>query len=255
MRGEMIKKIKENTKIGEDILFKIVEWIRPGVATYKLNEIAKQEFRKYNALPSAKFYNLDYYLSMAINEELLFGEISKKKKIKEGDLIKLSLGIFKEGYCSDLALTLGIGKLSSTERRLIKVTAQAMDKVISILKNGLKVQKISMTIENTFKKYRLNPICEIMGHGIGKNLHEPPVIPNCQNLPFVDYDFKLKKNTIVCIEPLATTGSGKLIRKDKVRFIMKDKKPSTHFEFPILIKDKGNEVLGKRIFEYIKSLK
>lgn len=255
MIQEKIFQIKENTKIGEDILFKIVKAIRPGITTYKLNQIAEEEFKKNKALPSAKFHNPKYSISIGVNEEVLFGEISKAKKIKTGDVVTLGLGIFKNGYFSDMALTLIVDQGSLAKKRLVIGTAKTLYNIVQKLKSGIMVKNISDFIENNLKKYGLKPIHEIMGHGIGKHLHETPAIPTCKDLPFVDYNYKLRKNEIICLEIIATFGSGAVIRKNKKGFITRDKKPTAYFELPVLIKDKKVEILGKKIFEFIKSLK
>jgi len=254
MNKKDINKIKENTKIAEDILFRTAEVISPGVSTYELNQIARREFEKNKALPSAKFLGLPYWISVAINDEVLFGKISRNKKIKDGDVVKVALGIFKEGYFSDLAFTINVGTIPKESKNLIMGTSEALKSVLNKLSVGIIVKEISTIIEGTLKKHNLNPICEIMGHGIGRSLHEPPAIPNCKDISFVNYDYRLKIGDIICIEPIATTGNGEVIRRDKTSFITKDKKPSAHFELPVLIDKEKIQILGKRIFKYLESL-
>lgn len=256
MDQKAIDQIKENTKIAEDILFKVIKSIKPGITTYEVDQIAKQEFEKNEVLPSANFLSFPHYISISINEDVIFGKISKKKKVQEGDVVKLTLGIFKNGYFTDLGFTLIAGNGSSLKRRrLIEGTAMALYNATQNLKSGVTVREISSIIENALKQYNLNPVSEIMGHGIGRNLHEPPFIPNCEKLSFIDYNLKFCKNAIVCIEPVATSGNSKVNRKNKISFITKDKESVAHFEFPVLIKDKGIEILGKKIFEHIRFLK
>ncbi|MDI6603231.1 MAG: M24 family metallopeptidase, partial [Patescibacteria group bacterium] len=166
MTQKAILQIKENTKIAENTLFKIVNSIKPGISTYELNRIAKQEFKKNNALPSTKFLGLKHYLSIGINEEIFFGEISKTKKIRKGDVIQISLGLFKNGYFTDLALAKTIGRVSLEKEKLVKGSAMALYKAINLLKSNLKLYEISNLIEKTLRGYNLTPICEIMGHGL-----------------------------------------------------------------------------------------
>lgn len=254
MNKKVIKKIRENTIIAEDILFKIFKFVNIGVTTYELNQIAEQEFKKNKGLPSAKFLGLPLSVSVAINNEVLFGKITKDRKIEDGDIVKLALGIFKDGYFSDLGLTVIVGTTTKENKKLIIGTAEALMEAVKKLSVGISVKEISTTIEDTLRNYDLNPICEITGHGIGRNLHEPPAIPNCKNLSFIDYDYKFRIGDIVCIEPIATTGTGEVLKKNKITFITKDKTPSAHFELPILIKKDGVEILGRRTFEHLKSL-
>lgn len=254
MSQRVISQIKENTKIAETILFKILNSIKPGISTYEVDRIAEKEFKNNNVLPATKFLGLKNSISIAINEEVLFGEISKVKKIKESDVVKIGLGIFNKGYFADLAFTIIAGEAKETNKKLIKGTASALSKVIPLLKSNVKIYDVSNLIEATLKNYNLKPICEITGHGIGRNLHQPPSIPNCKNLSFIDYNLRLKENDIVCIEPIASTGEGKLLQKNRGRFITKDKKPTAHFETPILIKKNGAEILSKKCFKFIREL-
>ena len=191
---------------------------------------------------------------MSTNEELFFGEISKNKIFKEGDAIKLALGVYKDGFYTDLGLTTIVGKPDNRVKRLLNGTAMALCNAINKVKEGVEVKVLSNEIESTLKKYKLLPISDITGHGVGRNLHEPPSIPSLTNLELIDYEAKLVRDTVICIEPLATLGNPKLLQKKKMMFVTADKDICAHFEIPVLVRKNGFEVLTPKIYDYVKSL-
>lgn len=250
------EKIRENTKIAEEILMKIIKKANKEVSTFELNEIARKEFEKYKAKPAAFLFGYPNYISIAKDEQVFFGPIDKKEFLKEGDLVKIALGLYKNDYFTDLGFTFLIGEASEEKKNLVKGTANALSKAIGVIKPDAKIYEISRIIEETLTSYNLSPVYEILGHGVGRNLHEPPYIPNKTRLPLIDYEDKIKEADIICIEPIATAGNGKIkkVGKGRLDYRTKDKKPVAHFELPILVKREGSKILAKTLYELIQEL-
>lgn len=246
-----IKRIKENAEIGANIILNIYNKIETGDSTEKINQIAREGFEKHTAEPSAKFLGSDNYLSVSINEEVLFGEISEDKQLKQGDVLSLGLGVFKDGYFADLGFSFSVDK--EENENLISGNAKAFVSAIDSLQAGETVENISENIESTLEKNDLHPICEVCGHGVGRKLHEKPTIPNCTGLDFVDYEYEFKENEVVCIEPLAAKESYSGIKKNGLKFSLSENNISSHFELPVLIKESGADVFGNQLLhKYIK---
>ena len=247
--------IKENTKIAEEILLKIIENTKEGVSTYDLNRVAEKEFKRYEAMPSTFVFGYENYISVAKNEEVLFGKISKEEILRQGDLVKIALGLFRNNYFTDLGFSLLLGNENEYPKKqtLISGTAHALCKAIERIKEGTVIDVVSGTIEDTLSKYDLAPVYEIMGHGVGRNLHEKPNIPNKRELPLVDYSYELKRGEIVCIEPIATLKNGKIIEESET-ILTRNRKPVAHFELPVLIKKDEGEVLAERLYSCIREL-
>lgn len=254
MSATPIEPIYTNTRLAEKILFTVIPQIREGVPTYALNQIVKKEFKRCDAIPAVRFLKSPHALSIAVNEEVLFGEVSKQKKIQKGDVVKIALGLFKGGYFTDLGFTIVVGSPSPAQQRLLKGTANALIRAIQKIKAGISVRTIASTIERTLHRSSLAPIPYLMGHGIGRNLHEPPEIPNCTLLPYLKYDTRLAEYSVIAIEPIATTGSGEVRRDAGLSFITADGAPVAHFELPVLVTESGPIILAKKLFSCMENL-
>jgi methionyl aminopeptidase len=244
--------IRDNTRIAEDIVFKIMDLVRPGSDTKKIDEFAGDLFKLYSASPATRYFGYRCYVSIAINEEVFFGKISKNRKIGSGDVVKLALGVLKDGFYSDMAVTLVAGRGSAASRKLIGGTAAALCSCMDKVRAGNTIGDVSSSIEQSLVSSGLVPVEGITGHGIGRTLHEEPAIPNSTDLPFIKYSTKLEDKMVVCLEPIASTGNGKIIRRENMSFITEDNEPVAHFEFPVQVRDGEVDILAKRLFEYMK---
>lgn len=256
------KVITENTIIAENILIKIFRHTTIGTTLRELYQIANGDIKKNNAVPSAHVLGYkNFPMSIAINERVFFDKESKT--IKNGDLVKLGLGLFKNGYFTDLGFSFIVYKnqkdkniFFSKNGKLIRGTAKALVEGANNAVGGVTIDKISNKIESVLNNFNLRPVSTITGHGIGKKLHEQPVIPNTGDLPFINYSYRLRQGEIICIEPIATMGSGKVknINKSSYDIITSDKEPVAHYETPILIGAKRSGVLAPHLFGIIKNI-
>ncbi|TSD05478.1 MAG: methionine aminopeptidase, type I [Parcubacteria group bacterium Athens0714_12] len=177
--SEEIKIMRQGGKILALILKKVIKAAKPGVSTLELNSIAEEEIKKFKAAPAFKDYrNYPFALCASVNDEVVHSFPSAKKILKSGDIIGLDLGIKYRGYYSDMAVTVGIGKINNQAKKLIKSTKNALIKGLQQVKDGNYLGDISSAIQNYAEKNGFSVVRDLTGHGIGIKLHEDPLIPN-----------------------------------------------------------------------------
>lgn len=239
-----IRLMRQAGEILTEILEKISLRAKPGVRTKELEQMAfdlisqkgvKSAFLGYQGFPSC--------LCTSINEEIVHG-VPSERVLKEGDLLKLDLGIVFNGFYSDKATTIGIGKISPLAKKLIKVAKLCLREGIKKAKAGNFLGDIGAAIERCAKKYGFNIIRSLAGHGIGRHLHEPPLVPNFGK---EKTGLELKEGMVLCIEPMISAGSPQLKKaKDGFGFETIDRSLTAHFEETVLIKKKKAEILTRR---------
>lgn len=218
----------------------IEENIKVGIETNELNNIAHNFILKNNASPS--FLNYDGFpksICISINEEVVHG-IPSNRKLKEGDIVSIDIGVNYKGYHSDSAMTHIVGSTTKENELLVKNTKRSLYKGLSVIKEGVNLSKIGEEIENYAKENNLSVIKELVGHGVGKNLHEKPDIPNY----YEPSDVILKEGMTLAIEPMLNLGKRYIyIEEDDWTIKTEDNLPSAHFEHTILVTKDGYEIL------------
>lgn len=247
----MIRIYKENEieilRRGGKILAKIVEElkkrVKPGITTKYLDEVSEDLILKYGAEPSFKGFNkYPAALCASINEEIVHA-VPSDRRLKQGDILSLDLGVRFEGYCTDMAVTISIGKIDKEKNKLIKVTKQALKIGISQAKPGNHLEDIGYEIQKYAEKHGFNIVRELAGHGVGKKVHEEPQILN--------YGKKgtgpeLVEGMVLALEPMLTVGDWSIKKtKDGHCYKTADNSLSCHFEHTIAITKKGPEILTK----------
>lgn len=242
---EEIKTMTKAGSIAEFALRQLTKEIRAGRTTIELEKIARRlisarggepAFLGYNGFPAA--------ICVSTNEELVHG-IPSAKKIKEGDVVGIDLGVKYDGYFADTAKTVFVGKPSRDALRLIKGTREALQEAIRAVKPGAKIGDIESVIGETLKKYDLRPVLALSGHGIGKSIHEKPVIM-CDGRQCTGET--IKEGMVFAIEPMATLGSGEVETSDDGWTVKtKDSSTSAHFEHTVLVTSTGSRVLTDRM--------
>jgi len=231
---------------GGRILAKIVEelekQVKPGITTKELDRASEALILKYGAEPSFKNYKgFPACLCTSINEELVH-TIPSERVLKQGDIISLDLGILFKGFHTDMAVTIPVGKVLPETTRLIKITKEALKRAIKEVKPGNTVGNIGSAIQNFIESRGFGVVRELCGHGIGKNIHEDPQIPNYKDK---GADIILKQGMVICIEPMATMGDWHIKKaKDNYGFQTKDGSLSAHFEHTIAVTKRGSKVLS-----------
>jgi methionyl aminopeptidase len=178
-----------------------------------------------------------------VNEEVVHGLPLKEKILKEGDLVSLDFGTIYEGYVGDAALTVPVGRVSEEAERLMRVTEEALYKAIEKARVGYRVQDISVSIQRHAESHGYNVIRDFVGHGIGRELHEPPEVPNFGR---PGKGPKLMAGMVLAIEPMVVTGSYEIeVLSDGWTAVTKDRGLAAHFEHSVVITARGPQILSK----------
>ncbi len=215
------------------------ENIKPGITTKYLDELAYDFITKHDGIPSFKNYEgFPGSICTSINEEVVHG-IPSKRVLKEGDIISIDIGVIYKGYHSDSAWTHPVGSISKDKALLLENTKESLYQGLKEIRNGVKLGKVSRAIENYAHKSKLGVVQELVGHGVGKNLHEEPDVPN-----YGDSNIILKTGMTIAVEPMLNLGTRKIyLLEDDWTIITQDGKPSAHFEHTVLVTDNGYEIL------------
>lgn len=238
---EDLEKQRISGKILAKILKQIQEFIRPGITTAEINQLADELVIKEGVQPAFKGYKgFPATICTSINEEIVHG-IPGEKVLEAGDIISLDLGIKYEGHFSDAAVTLAVGEVNSGKRKLIGVAKKALYEGIRQAQAENHLSDISYSIQNYVEKNGFSVVRQFVGHGIGVNLHEEPEIPNFGR---PHQGPVLKSGMVLAIEPMVNMGTWELELLDNGwTAVTKDRLPSAHFEHTVAITDKGPEIL------------
>lgn len=239
-----IKKIEKSCRMVADVLRKLKEMVRPGLKTAELDDEAVKMIRKFGARPA--FLNYRGYprsVCVSINEEVVHGIPSKDRKIKDGDLVSLDFGVEYDGYFGDAALTVAAGKPSSTAARLMEVTEKALAEGISQAVPGNRLHDISSAVQKYAEKNGFSVVRDFVGHGIGRKMHEDPMVPNYGQ---AGTGMFLEAGMVLAIEPMVNEkGWEVVVLDDEWTVVTKDKGLSAHFEHTVAITKNGPVVLSK----------
>ena len=218
--------------------------IRPGISTYELDKIAYNAIISCGATPS--FLNYQGYpasICASVNEVVIHGIPSKKKILKNGDIISIDIGAIYHGYHGDAARTHFVGEVSEEVKTLVEMTKQAFYEGIKMAKPGNRLSDISHAIGTFAEGLGYGVVRDFTGHGIGQHMHEDPAVPNYGE---AGHGPLLKKGMCLAIEPMINLGTYRVkILSDGWTTVTTDGKPSAHFENTIVITDDGCEILTK----------
>jgi len=215
--------------------------VKPGVTTNELNELAEQFCRDNQAVPAFKGYGgFPYAICSSPNEAIVHG-FANDKPLREGDILSIDFGVLYDGFFGDAAITLALGKVSPEKQRLMEVTEASLYAGLEKIRPGVHLSDISAAVQQVAEGAGFSVVREFVGHGIGRELHEDPQIPNYGkpgNGPI------LKKGMVLAIEPMINDGSRHVkILKDGWTAVTKDGRPSAHFEHTVAVTEDGYEIL------------
>ena len=216
-------------------------YIKPGITTRELDKLAHDFIIKEGATPS--FLNYEGFpasICTSINEEVVHG-IPSNRKLKNGDIIGIDIGACYKGYHGDSAWSYGVGEVSDSIKYLLEHTENALYAGLEKAKPGNRIGDISNAIEEYAKSYNLGIVRELVGHGVGSNLHEDPDVPNYGKAGTGPI---LKEGMTIAVEPMLNLGTPKIyILDDDWTIVTRDDKPSAHFEHSIVITKDGYQIL------------
>lgn len=245
--NEEIELIRESSLLVAMTLAEVAKNIKPGIKTIELDTLAEEFIKDNNAYPAFKGYNgFPYTLCTSVNSAVVHG-IPSEYELREGDLVSVDCGVLKNQFYGDSAFTFPVGKISEKKYTLLKVTRECLKIGIEKAILGNRIGDISDAIQTHAEFNNFSVVRELVGHGIGKELHESPEVPNYGKK---SKGLVLKEGLVIAIEPMINMGRKEVFRQnDNWTIRTVDDMPSAHFEHTIAIKRNGVEYLSS--FEYI----
>lgn len=243
--ADEIALMREAGRIVCEILDELEKAVAPGVTTWDLDALAEKLIYAKGAKPAFKGYlGFPSCLCASINEEVVHGIPSKKRKLAAGDLMKLDFGVVYRGFFGDSARTVPVGKVGQEALALVNVTRQSLQKGIAAAVPGNRIGDISHAIQSYVEAHGYSVVRSFTGHGIGRKLHEKPEVPNYGS---PGSGMKLRPGMTIAIEPMVNLGTDEVgLLEDDWTAVTLDSKLSAHFEHTVLITDQGPEVLTRR---------
>jgi methionyl aminopeptidase len=219
--------------------------VRPGISTQELDQIADEFIRSHpGAVPSFKgLYNFPASICTSINNEIVHGIPSRKRVLVEGDIVSVDVGVKYEGYHTDSATTVAVGKIPSESQRLLDVTKKALDAGLNAARNGNLVGDIGAAVQEVVEKAGFSVVRDLVGHGIGTGFHEEPQVPNYGK---PNRGLRLVPGLTIAIEPMVNVGKpGIRTMPDRWTVVTVDGTRSAHFEHTVAVTENGPRVLTK----------
>jgi methionyl aminopeptidase len=241
-----IRIMAEGGRILAQVVKELSNQVKPGITTKELDELAEELILKSGAKCSFKGYEgFPACLCSSVNEEIVHA-IPSQRVLLAGDIISLDLGLCYQGFHSDMAITVPVGKVKPEVEKLIEATRGALLAGIEKVKPGNHISDISLAIQNYAEGRGFNIIHELCGHGIGRELHEPPQILNSIffDEPLEDGEIEIKPGMVLCLEPMLTPGDWRIKQgKDGSVYETRDGSLSCHFEHTVAVLESGAKVL------------
>lgn len=240
--AKQVEKMRASARITKETLDLIEQHIKPGVTTAHLDKIAYDYITSKGAQPNFLNYNgFPASICTSVNDEVVHGIPSKHQVLKEGDIISIDMGAVLDGWHSDAARTFGVGKISAEAQKLIDVTRESFFEGLKHLKHGAKLGDVSSAIQQYVEAHGYGVVRDLVGHGIGRNLHEDPSVPNFGT---AGHGVKLAAGMTLAIEPMVTEGHYKVcVLDDDWTIVTDDGSLAAHYENTVLITKDGYEIL------------
>ena len=246
---EEIELLRESNLLVGKTLGEMAKHIRPGVSTLELDRIADEFIRSHGAMPGFLGYGgFPNSLCISVNDVVVHGIPSADCVLKEGDVVSIDCGTLKNGYYGDSAYTFEVGRVDDEIHRLLVTTKESLYKGIEKAVAGLRIGDIGHAIQSYCESAGFSVVRELVGHGVGKNLHEDPQVPNYGK---AGQGIKLKEGMVIAIEPMINLGERHVyIEEDGWTIRTRDRKPSAHFEHTLAIRKHGVDILSS--FDFVE---
>ncbi len=246
---EEIEIMRESAQILGRAHGEVAKMIAPGIKTIDLDKRAEEFIRDNGGIPSFKGYNGTFpgSLCISVNEQVVHG-FPSEYRLQEGDIISVDCGVYYKGFHSDSAYTYAVGEVSEEVKKLLKITKDSLYKGIEKAVLGNRIGDISHAIQSFVEEHSFSVIRELVGHGLGRSLHESPEVPNFGRR---GQGPKLKEGMVIAIEPMVNLGKKSVLQEpDGWTIRTSDRKPSAHFEHTVAINNGTCDVLTT--FKYIE---
>ncbi len=227
--------------------------VRPGVTTLEVDRVAERVIREAGAVPTfigyppgAGAHAFRHTICASVNEEIVHGIPSDKRVLREGDLFTIDIGATWQGYVGDTAVTVGVGKIDPAAKRLMDTTRECLEAAIKVMRAGARLSAIGAAVEDLALSRGYSVVKNYCGHGVGRELHEAPQVPNYRDPKFRLHDLELKPGLVLAVEPMVCAGKDdNRILPDKWTVVTKDGSLAAHFEHTIAVTEGDPEVLTR----------
>jgi methionyl aminopeptidase len=241
-----IRLMREAGLVCAEILDDICAAAKPGVSTWELDRIARAGIEKHRVQSAFLGYAYPPYpavLCTSINHVIVHGIPKRSDVLKDGDIIGIDFGIFKQGYCADTARTVLVGNVSEEKRRLVATAQEALERAIALCRPGKRLGDLGAAVQNYAESRGYSVVRQFVGHGTGRQMHEDPQVPNFGE---PDSGKRMKSGLVIAVEPMVNAGAHEVeVLDDKWTAVTKDRSMSAHFEHTIAITDEGPWVLTR----------
>lgn len=246
--AEEIEIIRESALLVSRTLGLMGETIEPGITPLQLNDLADEFIRDHDAVPGfLGLYDYPKSIITSVNEQVVHG-IPTNKPLKEGDIVGVDIGVLKNDYYGDHAYTFAVGEVSEDIAKLLRVTMECLYLGIEKIVAGNRIGDVSYAVQNHAENHRYGVVRELVGHGVGKSMHESPEVPNYGKR---GRGPKIKEGLVIAIEPMINMGTRRVIQlSDGWTIVTGDRKPSAHYEHNVAVVDGKPEVLST--FKYVE---
>ncbi len=236
--------LRQSSRIVAAVLGELEPLIRPGLRTRDLDLYAEKRTRELGAVPAFKGYRgYPASVCVSVNEEIIHG-IPSGRILQEGDIVSLDFGVLFEGFYSDSALTVPVGRVSPEAERLIAAAERSFHKGLERMRDGARLSDVSAAIQESVESEGFSVIRQFVGHGIGRSLHEEPQVPNF-GVP--GRGPKIRPGLTVAIEPMIAAGGHEIeILEDGWTAVTRDRSLAAHFEHTVAMTENGPEILSAR---------
>lgn len=248
--NEEVELLRENAIIVSKTLAEVAKYIKPGVKTITLDQIAEEFIRAEGAVPGFKGYRgFPGTLCISVNEEVVHG-IPGERVLKNGDVVSIDCGCIKHGYYGDSAYTFPVGDVHAEVMDLLRRTKDSLFMALKMALTGKRVGDISSAVQDYVESFGYSVVRELVGHGLGKQLHEKPDIPNYGRK---GAGTKLQEGLVICIEPMINLGTKNVVQTaDGWTIRTSDRQPSAHYELTVVVRRDNPDVLST--FSYIEEV-
>jgi methionyl aminopeptidase len=245
-----IERMRRTGQLGHEILGKMRAATVAGVTTQFLDDLAKAELDKVGAVALSKNYptyeageGFPGHTCISVNEEVVHG-IPGPRVLKDGDVVTLDLALSLDGYCADTATTIGIGTISPELQKLLNVTEETLNQALAHMRPGRRWSDIARLMQYHVEKHGYNVVREFVGHGIGREMHEEPKVPNFVTAEQLSGDFTLRRGMTLAVEPMVVMGGRQVdLYQDGWTVYTVDRMPAAHFEHTVAVTETGVDVL------------
>jgi len=239
-----LEKMRRAGAVVAQVLVEIAELVKPGATTADLDLFAQTRTKELGAKPAFKGYHgFPATLCVSVNEEVVHGIPSKKRILKEGDIVGIDFGVILDGWFGDSARTFAVGKIAPEAQKLLEITEKSLHLGIEQARAGQHLFDIGHAVQNFVESHGYSVVREFVGHGIGKSLHEDPQVPN---FGIRGKGMLLKPGMVLAIEPMINAGKPEVrVLSDGWTAVTVDKALSAHFEHTVAITEQGPEILTR----------